>query len=32
MTREEGIGVAVLLFAMSVLLLAIKAIVWLQLS
>lgn len=32
MTREEGIGVAVLLFIMSVLLLAIKAIVWLQLS
>lgn len=32
MTREEGIGVAVLLFAMSVLLLAIKTVIWLQLG
>lgn len=32
MTREEGLGVAVLLFAMSVLLLAIKTIIWLQLG
>lgn len=32
MTREEGLGVAVLLFAIGALLLAIKAIVWLQLG
>lgn len=32
MTREEGVGVAVLLFAMSVLLLAVKTIIWFQLG
>lgn len=32
MTREEGLGVAVLLFVIGALLLVIKTIVWLQLS
>lgn len=32
MTREEGVGVAVILFAIGALMLAIKAVIWLQMS